>query len=170
MSRHLPPEVRADLQDRGSPHALVAFLTLTHINLPEPIRVVSDPIDYEIDGVLWVGCPFGFRLLTDEDQAPVTQLRVQNVDRRIGEAVREAVGAITARLEVRSTADFDLSEMPRVPLESDPPAIYGFRHFTLVDVEANDLEISGTVMLRDYTQNPWPGISATQSRCPGLFR
>lgn len=170
MSRHLPPATVEDLQDPGSPNALLAFLTLTHRNLPEPIHVVSDPTAFEFDGVYWHGCPFGFELLTDEDQAPVTQLRVQNVDRRIGEAIREAAGRVQVALEVRSTEDFDLSQIPRVPIGSVSPPVYGFRHFDLIDVTVTAIDVTGTVMLRDYTQIPWPGLSATQSRTPGLFR
>ena len=168
MSRYLTGYVD-DLQDEGSPNALLAFLTLRHENLSDPIRVVSDPTDFIVDGQTFIGLPFGFELLTDEDAPPTTKLVVQNVDRRIGEAIRPAVGRIEVALEVRSLADFDLTQSPRVPLAPVPP-IYAFQHFGLVDVTVTALTVEGTVMLRDYTQSPWPGKSATQSRCPGLFR
>ncbi len=48
--------------------------------------------------------------------------------------------------------------------------IYGFRHFELVDVTVTPIDITGTVMLVDYSQEPYPGKRATQHRCPGLFR
>lgn len=169
MSRNITPEIRADLLSDAGPHALLAFLTLTHRNLVEPIRVVSDPIDFVVDGETYLGCPFEFRLLTDDEQAPTTQLRIQNVDRRIGEAIRTVTDRATVRLDARTTAEFDLSVVPRVELGASS-VIYGFRHFDLIDVTVTPIDVTGTLMLRDYSQEPWPGKRATQSRCPGLFR
>lgn len=169
MARNIPPEVAADLRAEVSPHALLAFLTVTHPNLADPIRVVSDPLDFVVGGVTYLGCPFEFQLLTDEDAAPTTQIRVQNIDRRIGEALRTLPDRARIELAARSTADFDLSVVPRVAIGEAAP-IYAFRHFDLIDVTATALDITGTVMLRDYTQEAYPGKRATQSRCPGLFR
>ncbi len=169
MPRNITPEVRADLQSQASPHAILGFLTITHRNLPDPIRVVSDPLDFVVDGQTYIGCPFEFQLLTDEDQAPTTTLRVQNVDRRIGEAIRTVTDRAQVTLEARSTADFDLSVVPRVEIASVAP-IYAFRHFDLMDVTVNAIEVSGTLALRDYSAEPWPGKRATMSRAPALFR
>lgn len=169
MSRPVSSEIRADLLSDAAPHALLGFLTLTHRNLVEPIRVVSDPMDFIVDGKTYLGCPFEFRLLTDDEQAPTTELRIQNVDRRIGEAIRSVTDRATVRLEARSTAEFDLSVMPRIELGTSS-VIYGFRHFDLIDVTVTPIDVSGTLMLRDYSQEPWPGKRATQTRCPGLFR
>lgn len=169
MARPVPPEIASELQAQASPDAILAFLTIEHRNLPNPIRVVSDPIDFVIDGETYIGCPFEIRLLTDEDQAPTTQIRIQNVDRRIGEAVRAVTDRATMALEVRSTSDFNLSAVPRTPL-SGASVIYGFRHFDLIDVTVNAIDLTGTLMLRDFTQEPYPGKRATQSRCPALFR
>lgn len=169
MARDITPAIRADLLSDAAPHALLGFLTLTHRNLVEPIRVVSDPTDFVVDGQTFIGCPFEFRLLTDDEQAPTTQLRIQNVDRRIGEAIRAVTDRATVRLDARTTADFDLSVVPRVEIGTSS-IIYGFRHFDLIDVTVTPIDVSGTLMLRDYSQEPWPGKRATQSRCPGLFR
>lgn len=169
MVRSVTPEIRQDLDAQLSPHALIGFLTIEHRNLPEPVCVVSDPLDFVVGGQLYVGCPFEFQLLTDEDQPPTTVLRVQNVDRRIGEALRTISDRARVKLEARTTADFDLSVVPRVE-SGVSSVIYGFRHFELVDVTVTPLEVSGTLMLRDYAQEPWPGKRATMARCPGLYR
>lgn len=170
MSRTITPAIRADLLAQESPNALLGFLTISHRNLVEPIRVVSDPLNYVVDGEEFIGCPFEFQMLTDEEQAPTTQIRVQNVDRRIGEAIRGVTDRAQVMLEARSTADFDLSVVPRVELPGGSSVLYGFRHFDLIDVTVTPLDVTGTVMLRDYSQEPWPGKRATQSRAPGLFR
>lgn len=168
MTRSVPASVQADLERSSSPDALIWFLTITHENLSEPIRVVSDVFDYLIDGDLFRGIVFDAVPLTDSDQPPSTQLRVQNVDRRIGEALREATGRATVEAVARTTADFDLSLDPREAVGA-ASVIYAFRHFELVDVEVNVSEITGRLMLADYSQEPWPSIRATADRCPGLF-
>ena len=169
MSRDIPSALALDLQSQASPHALLAFMTITHRNLATPIRVVSDPLDFEVDGQVFLGCPFEFQLLNDDENAPMTQVRVQNVDRRIGEAIRTVPDRARVMLEVRSTADFDMSVTPRAEVGTSS-VVYGFRHFDLIDVTVNAVEVTGTLMLRDYSQEPWPGRRATQSRCPALFR
>lgn len=167
--RDIPPAIRADLHSSSSPNAVLAFLTISHRNLVESIRVVSDPLDFSVGGVLYRGCPFEIVLLSDVDESPTTTIRIQNVDRRIGEAIRRISDRATATVEVRSTADFDLTVVPREEIGVSS-VIYGFSNFDLVDVTVTSLDVSGTLMLRDFTQEPWPGKRATQSRCPGLFR
>ena len=170
MVRTITPAIREYIEAQASPNVLLGFLTISHRNLIHPVRVVSDPLGFTVGGLEFIGCPFEFQLLTDEDQAPTTQIRIQNVDRRIGEAIRTVTDRAQVMLEARSTADFDLSVVPREELPGGSSVIYGFRHFDLIDVTVNALEVTGTVMLRDYTQEPWPGKRATQSRTPGLFR
>ncbi len=168
MSRTIPAAVAADLERSSGPDALIWFLTIRHGNLGEPIRVVSDVYDYLVDGDLYTGIVFDAQALTDTDQAPSAQLRVPNVDRRIGQALKDAAGRATVEAVARTTADFDLSLDPREPVGT-PATIYAFSHFDLVDVEVNAAEITGRLMLADYTQEPWPGGGATADRCPGLF-
>ena len=167
--RTLDAAVRADLESEASPHAILGFLTVSHPALVEPLRIVSDAIDYVWAGATWIGMPFEFSQLTDDDNAATAEIRVQNVDRRIGQALRSLPNRATLRLDILTSADFDLSVEPRAEVGTALP-IYSFSHVELVDVTANAVEISGRVFLRDPTQEPWPGVSATQSRLPGLFR
>ncbi len=169
MSRDFGDEVTADLQSQASPHALLAFLTVRHRNLVTPIRIVSDPTDFIVDGETYIGCPFEVQPLTDEDSHPVSQIRLQNVDRRIGEAIRQVSDRAVVELAVRTTADFDLSVVPREEIGSSSK-IYGFRHLDLIEVTVTPIDVSGTMILRDFTQEPYPGKRATQSRCPALYR
>lgn len=169
MSRLSAIAARADLESDSSPHALLGFLTITHPALAEPLRVVSDVMDYTFGGAPFIGLPFGFQLLTDSDAAPTTQLRMQNVDRRIGQALRSMTGRATVQLQLLSSADFDLSQDPRLEIGT-AAVIYGFAHFTLRNVSVNATEVTGEVILQDYSTEPWPHVRATQDRLPGLFR
>jgi hypothetical protein len=168
MTRTAALTRRAELEQLDAPDAILAFLTISHLGLAEPIRVVSDATDYLLDGARFVGLPFGFRLLTDTDEVPRTQLTVQNVDRRIGEAVLALTGRPEVSIELRSSADFDLTVVPRVVLGASAP-IYAFRRLTLRDVTVTATELSGTVMLHDYTTEPWPSMRAIEARLPGIF-
>ncbi len=167
--RDLAAADRSALEAPETPHALLAFLTITHPGLNDPIRVVSDVMDYTVDGQTFIGMPFDYRLLSDTESAPQTQIRMQNVDRRIGLALRQIKERASLRLEIRSSADFDLSQDPRVEVASGAP-VYAFDQYELVDVAVDAAEITGRVVLRDYAQEAWPGLRATQSRCPALFR
>lgn len=169
MSRDLTPAVKAAIEAPESVDALLAFLVVSHPVLPQPIRVVSDVLDYLVDGNLFTGMPFEFSLLSDGEGPAQTQLKVQNVDRRIGRAVLAINDRAQVTMEIRTSADFDLSEVPRVALPGGAP-IYAFTNFELVDVTCTLTELTGRVMLRDYAQEPWPGLRCTQSRLPGLFR
>lgn len=168
MIRAAAAAVRADLEATESPHALLGFLTITHPLLAPPIRIVSDIFDYEMGGANYKGLPFEVEVLNDSEAMPEARLRVQNIDRRIGEALLAIRDRARVKLEVISAADFDLTVEPRVPTGA-PAVIHGFDHLELVDVEANPIEVTGRLILRDYAQEPC-GLNATQSRCPGLFR
>jgi len=167
--RVIAATVRDDLERETSPYAILGFLTVEHPSLPVPLRLVSDVIDYVWGGVTWTGMPFDFAQLSDDETAATAEIRVQNVDRRIGQALRALPDRATLRLDILTSADFDLAVEPRAEIGT-ALAIYSFSHVELVDVTANPVEISGSVFLRDPTQEPWPGVSATQSRLPGLYR
>lgn len=156
-----------DLMTEASPHALLAFALIEHPALLAPIRVVSDVVAYQWGGHEWQPVRFGFRILTDDDTPPETRLVVPNVDRRIGQALLSMHGRALVSVWVLSSADFDLSQEPRVPLGGEVP-MYAFERYELSDVQGDALQVSGRVMLRDYSQEPW-GLLATQVRCPGLF-
>lgn len=169
MSRAGAVAARAALENPDAPDALLAFLTITHPGLADPIRVVSDVIDYLRDGLTFVGIPFAFRPLTDRDGNPMTELRMSNVDRRLAQAIGKFTGRPTVALELCSTADFDLSVVPREPLGTVAP-IYAFSAFSLVNITVTATDITAEVILQDYGVEPWPAIRATQDRLPGLFR
>ena len=167
--RIIDAAVLAGLEAPETPDALLAFLTITHPGLNTPLRVVSDVMNYLVDGETYIGMPFDYRTLSDSEAAATTEIRIQNVDRKIGDILRKIKARAKLRLEFRSSADFDLSLDPREEFGSGS-VIGAFDQFDLVDVSVNAIEITGRVMLRDYSQETWPGTRATQSRCPGLFR
>jgi hypothetical protein len=169
MTRPIDQDVKAGLEAPEGVDALLAFLTIRHPLLPQPIRVVSDVLDYVVDGETFIGLPFDFGILSDGEGPPMTELKMQNVDARIGRALLGLNDRANVSLEIRSSADFDLSQDPRTELPGGS-VVYAFTGFELIDVTGTVADISGRVMLRDYSQEPWPGLRCTQTRCPALFR
>lgn len=168
-SRDIPAGVRREIDRQDSPEIHLVFLTLRHKMLPEPIRVVSDPADFMLDGNLYQGFEFEISLLSDAEEAPRAQLKVQNVDRRIGDAVFNATEPARLDIEVITGSQFDLSVTPRVPLGPSVARSYVAKQLYLTDVEGDVLQLSGTIRSWDYTQETWPALRATQNRFPGLY-
>lgn len=167
--RNVPAAPMAGLERQDAPDAMLVFLTIVHPNVSDAIRVVSDVMDYVVAGKTFIGMPFDYQMLSDDESAPQAQIRMQNVDRRIGIALLAENSRAQLTLTIRSSADFNLTVDPRTEVVANTP-VYEFRQFDLVDLTVNAVEITGRVMLRDYSQEPWPGLRATQSRVPGLFR
>jgi hypothetical protein len=160
---------RQAAEARYSSEVDLGFLTISHPQLSESVRVVSDTIDYSWAGFKWIGFQFDVRLLSDDDQPPKAQLVLQNVDRIIGETVQHLTAPPRLRLQLLSSVDFDLSVRPRVPLGT-PSIVYDANHLWLTNVKVDAIEMTADIVGWDYGQRAWPGIRATQARCPGLYR
>lgn len=167
--RPLTPAQSADLNAPGSAEALLGFMLIRHSGLPAPVRIVSDVLDYSWQGALWTGVPFEPRAVADADAPPSVEIRVQNVNGRIGRALRAAEGRALVSLWVLTSADFDLSVVPRLPLPGpEPVPLYRHLNYELQDVDANSVELTGRLVLRDFSQE-FLGVRATSDRCPGLW-
>lgn len=167
--RIIPAPVRTDLERKSAVHAILAFALVEHPALTEPLRVVADTMDYLRDGHLWQGVLFGFTVPTDGEEAPFCRLTVPNVDGRVGRALRQLTAGAQVTLEICSSADFDLSLDPREPLGTVSPVLPPTK-WHLVDVECTPAELTGRLMVRDFSQEPFPNVFATQDRLPALFR
>lgn len=134
----------------------LVLLVIDHPQITEPIRLVSNTENIVSNGHTYVGFPFEITLFNEDDQTPSAQIRVQNVDRRIGEVVRS----------LRSTASVAIS----VVLASDPDTVeLDWIQAELRDVEGDAIAVSATISGQDYTTEPWPARRATSDILPGLF-
>lgn len=167
--RIIPAPVQADIQRESGVDTILAFALVEHPALSEPLRVVADSMDYLRGGHFWQGVPFGFSLPNDGEEAPSSRLTIPNVDGRVGRALRYLTDGAEVTLEICSSADFDLSLDPREPRGPVSPVIPPTK-WRLVDVECNAAELAGRLMIRDFSQEPFPNVFATQDRLPGLFR
>ena len=167
--RDIPAPVRAAIEDASAPDAIMACVTVTHPDLDEPIRIVSDTLDYTYGGHLYIGLLFSWGVMDDGEGAPQAELTLPDTDRRIGEALRQASGEARVTVHVLSSSDFDLSVVPRVPVGTPAP-VYVIPNLVLLSASADGQQIACQIGLRDYSQEPWPCIYATELRLPGLYR
>lgn len=166
MQRDVPNPEALNAEADGD--ALLTFAEITHPALSAPIRVVADVLPYSWQGSEWYPVMFEFEAVTDNDKPPEARITLPAIDQTIAEALIALPERARISVWVLTSADFDLTTEPREPI-GGPVPLMELLNFDLMDVQGDVSTASGRLMLRDYSQEPWPGIRATESRCPGLF-
>jgi len=169
IQRNIPQAVLRELQREDSEEALLVFLTIYNVRLYEPIRVVSDPENFILDGKEYQGFEFNISLLSDDDSAPKANLSIQNTDERISRAILETTEPIYLDLQVIALSEFDMTQYPRTEKSNPSVRTYRAKYLRLTDVTGNSLSMTGTLRSWDYTQETWPALKATEDRFPALF-
>lgn len=174
IERTVPAGVRREIDRQESPEFYLTFLTITHRTLIEPIRVVGDPKSFVLKDAgaiarTYLPYSFAIQILSDSEGMPEARLTIQNIDRRIGQAIQNADEPAKLLIEVCAASEFDLTVDPRVE-DTTAEKIYTADQLILHGVEANPMQLTGSIRSWDYTQELWPGMHATQDRFPGLFR
>ena len=167
--RDLTQSIISEIEKQVSEEAFLTFLTIYHEDLHEPIRVVSDPENFILDGNEYVGFKFDINLLSDNDSPPKAKLSIANIDEQIGRAVLRSTSPVNLSMEVIPLSEFDMNTYPRTALNVDVIRAYRAPHLRLIDVTGDVMQVSGTIKSWDYSQEPWPALKATENRFPGLF-
>ena len=168
-TRSIPSATLAEIESASTTENILVFVTLDHDVLSEPIRVVSDPVNYVYGSNTYTGFQFDIEILTDDDRPPTARLSVQNVDREIGDALRKITSPMKVTLTIIAGSQFTQSVDPRAEIGT-ASTMYSATDLELVDVEVTAMFVTGTLRLRDYSQEQWPSTMGTQDRLPGLFR
>jgi hypothetical protein len=179
MPRELSTEYQNSLDASYSSEVDLIFLTASHPNLLEPIRVVNDaaqpngtPIIYRRDGVDWSGMPFWMVLLTDDDSPPAGELVLLNVDRRVGETVQLLVDSPAFTIEMLRGSAFTREPPPddHIFAATAPVVELAARHLRMLRARHEGPYIHIPLGTFDYSREPYPGKRATRARFPGLYR
>lgn len=144
------------------------FLELTHADLPKPVRIVRDTVNYKWNGELWFGVMFEGAPISETENQPSVRLTIQNVDRRMSVAASKMRSRAAVHLWMLSSDDFDETKKPRTAVGT-PTVEYEASGFFLRDIQITPLEISGELTCRDLKTEPWTRRVANEARCPGLF-
>mgnify|MGYP002783914438 CR=1 FL=1 len=138
--------------------AFIVLLTLSHPTLSNPIRVCSDGQAITSNGNEYVAFPFRIAMPAEnEGSPPTTDLEIDNVDRSIVKAIREATGE-----PVKVSMSVVMASSPN-QVEAGP------FEFTLRNVDFDASVVRGQLQYEDILNEPFPGDTMTPSRFPGLF-
>ncbi len=108
----------AELSAEACGTAWLALLTLTHPDLPTPIRVTSDGVATLSNGVTYDPFPFDLILPDDsEGRAPRAQLRVDNTTQEIIAVLRGLVTPPALTVQIVRSATPNVVEREWVGLE-----------------------------------------------------
>ncbi len=150
-------DARQDLFDQETGEAFIILLTISHADLPQPIRVCNDGKDIISNGNTFSAFPFEIALPSDEgDQAPKALLRIDNVDRSIVAAVRSVSTSPDVQIDIiRASAPDDIE--------------VSFPDFTFDNIAYDAFTVSGELTLENFLQEPYPAGVFDPSRFPGGF-
>jgi len=170
MARSIPLITRQSLEDYCSAEALAFFVEIGHEDVDESVRLVTDAVDYVMDGETWHKSWFEITLLTDTDKPPETKFSFPNVDRSKTMQMEGLNGPVTVNFWVISTAYFDRTADPRTVLAGETVvAAYQALHINLVNVRVTGASVQGTLRGLDIRSEIWPGLWVTQALFPGVY-
>ena len=111
----------------------LVLLTIDHADLPEPIHVVDNTEPITSGGVEYRACGFEISLPGDNDEGPPhARVRIQNIDQRVGKALRQISSNVSIEIKVVAASDPDTVER-------------SFDHFTLRGVTITVGDVVGSI-------------------------
>lgn len=160
MSRAISAPILTSMMAQESPDGYVILLTFTHPTLMDPIRVASSQLDFRSNNETYLACPFQVDAPADSAEAPPqVQLSIQNVDRRIVQAVRSippGAGEMAVTMAVVTERFPDTVE-------------FGPFHFTMKSATYNRLVVTGELSFENILSEPASWARFTPNDHPGMF-
>lgn len=152
------PDTLRGLLAQETDRLLLTALTIEHASLAAPIRLVSDRVNMTRTAGTFIAFPFEI-VLPDQrdDQLPMVELRLDNVDRAISAAIDALESEPTVTLEV-------------VPAAAPNTLDAGPFVLTLRNVTYDALTIRGQLGFEDTLNEPFPEGTFTPKDFPGLFQ
>lgn len=147
MSRTLSTNNVVSLTAQESDVVFLILLTISHPDLSEDIRVVNNNENITSRGNEYIAFPFDIALPSDADTLSANvQLRIDNVDRQIVQAVRKISSPASVSIEVVSSDDWDNVELSNLNMK-------------LVHVSYDSLTVEGELVLDDILNEGFPADS-----------
>lgn len=169
--RFVPVDLQRLLELSSAGVAVITFIVVTHPQLDQPVNLVIDDIDYEIDGALYHRAN-GVKLkpVTDTDAPPRSTFAFPNVDYSSLVRLENVVDPARVSFFYAASTSFDRRKNPRVLKAGkvlEPFWAHQALYFT--DVVVNEASVSGTLRGPDYSQEQWPNLIVTQELLPGAY-
>lgn len=136
----------------------LVLLKIEHDDLAAPIRIVNNTVDITSGSDVYSAFAFEIRLPDSlEDAPPRGRLRINNVSREIGQAIRDISSAAAVTLEVVRQDDPDT-------IEVSWPAM------RLTNVRWDFLIVEGDLEFEDLTREPYPYLTFSPAEFPGVVQ
>ena len=157
MSRGLSSLMQQSLYAAETGEAFIILLTLSHDDMPAPVRVTSDEVTTVSNGESFVPFPFDIVLPNDIDSKSYrAKLTIDNIDRQIVQAVRSLTTAPSVLIQIVRAAAPDTVEAQ-------------FVDFKLTNVSYDAYRVEGHLTVEDFTAEPFPAALFSPGLFPGLF-
>lgn len=156
MARTLSSRALQALFAQETDEVFILLLTINHINLLEPIRVCSDAKDVVSRGNTYLAFPFELSLPTDlAEQMPQAELQIDNIDRRIVQAVRLINSPATVQIEGVLLSTPDVVELAWT--------------MTMREVTYDVLTVTGSLRFEEIFVEAFPKDRVTPATIPAVF-
>lgn len=135
----------------------LVLLEIDHADLVQPILVVNNKSNITSNGDEYIAFPFEIILPDSKDDAqPRARLRIDNVSREIGEAIRSISSPPSVTIKVIRQDTPDTIEMQ-------------FSNMQLSKVSYDALSVEGDIDFEDLTREPFPAWTFTPSYFGGII-
>lgn len=153
ISTDLTREARAPASDLP-----LVLIEIHHADLASPILVVNNTVNVVSNGDTYTAFPFEISLPDSlEDAPPRARLRIDNVGREIGQAIRSISSPASVVISVIRQDDPDTVEMTW-------PAM------SLRNVRYDVRAVEGDLSFEDLTREPYPAHIFSPAEFPGLVQ
>lgn len=157
MSRTLSSGAVRALTAHETEEVFLTLLTIRHIDLDSPIRIVANNQDIVSRGDSYLALGFEITLPQDDGETiPQVQLSIDNVDREITETIRSLTSSPSITLEVIMASSPDAVEL----------VIYDMM---LDSVTYDDTTITGSLVVEDILNQSFPSSVIDPQQYKGLF-
>lgn len=156
MPLNIPSWILEALLQKYSADPLLLLFTFFNAQIGE-IRLVRNTVNITSRGGLFTAAPISCALATDDENLPVVEIRIPNVDRAIGRALAVARPPLHVSIEA--------------VMASDPDVV--FRRYSLFEMDNvtwDAIAITGSLSQSRLTNEPHPNIRITPHRFPAFFR
>lgn len=181
--RAVSSSFRMDTMADNSGEVVLVFVDITHPNLNQVIRVVSEgdggvsyangkTVNYRYGGDLYLGAPFQLALLSDGDRPAETSVTVPNIDAALSDEIQSLSGPPQVRIRLIKASDFDeLHDIDnaRNPLAA-PVVELDADYLFLRNIQGDLMQITGSLSTYDLGNEPYPPIRTVKSKTPGLYK
>lgn len=157
MSRTISSNASSAAFAGDTTQEFIVLLTINHASFLTPLNFNNSGADVTSNAVLYSAFPFTVNLPDDQEGIPTrAQLTIDNTDRTIISAIRSLGSPAIITLQIVMASAPDTVEAL-------------FPSFLLRNVNFDRTQVTGDLMLDEYTTEPYPGDTFTLANFPGLF-